>query len=249
MSSGKSLGIMQPYFFPYLGHFSLIAAVDEWVVFDLTQYTPKTWMNRNRVLHPGGGCQYVSVPLSNSSIHIKTSQANVLSVVDTEQSVLGKLTHYKRQAPFYDAVIGLVREVFANTPSDSLVHLNATALAKTCAYLGIPFRYSIASEMNLNLPPTLGAGEWALYITSALGASTYINPLSGAALFSAAAFEQRGIDLKFLEPRLFEYSTGRYGFEPYLSVLDVMMWNSPQTVADAVRSHCIIRTASELKTV
>ena len=48
------LGIMQPYFFPYLGHFALIAHTDAWVVFDITQYTPKTWMNRNRVLHPKG---------------------------------------------------------------------------------------------------------------------------------------------------------------------------------------------------
>ena len=46
------LGIMQPYFFPYLGHFALIANVDAWIVFDVTQYTPRTWINRNRVLHP-----------------------------------------------------------------------------------------------------------------------------------------------------------------------------------------------------
>jgi len=53
------LGIMQPYFFPYLGHFSLISSVDKWIVFDVTQYTPKTWMNRNRILHPKTGWQYV----------------------------------------------------------------------------------------------------------------------------------------------------------------------------------------------
>ncbi len=49
------LGIMQPYFFPYLGHFGLIAACDRWVVFDTCQYTPRSWMNRNRVLHPAEG--------------------------------------------------------------------------------------------------------------------------------------------------------------------------------------------------
>ncbi len=62
---------MQPYFFPYLGHFALIAHTDAWVVFDISQYTPKTWMNRNRVLHPTDGWTYVTAPLSNSSIHIK----------------------------------------------------------------------------------------------------------------------------------------------------------------------------------
>jgi WbqC-like protein family len=50
------LGIMQPYFCPYLGHFALIAAVDQRIVFDVTQYTPKTWMNRNPILHPDTSC-------------------------------------------------------------------------------------------------------------------------------------------------------------------------------------------------
>ena len=50
------LGIMHPFFFPYLGHFALIAAVDQWIVFDVTQYTPKTWMNRNPILQPDTGC-------------------------------------------------------------------------------------------------------------------------------------------------------------------------------------------------
>ena len=44
------LGIMQPYFFPYLGHFSLIAAVDEWIVFDVTQYTPNLLKHSQNVL-------------------------------------------------------------------------------------------------------------------------------------------------------------------------------------------------------
>ena len=65
------IGIMQPYFFPYLGHFALIANVDAWIVFDVTQYTPKTWINRNRVLHPTSGANWVSVALKNSSISIK----------------------------------------------------------------------------------------------------------------------------------------------------------------------------------
>ena len=76
------LGIMQPYFFPYLGHFALIAAVDEWIVFDITQYTRKSWVNRNRVLRPDGGWQYVSIPLRDSSIHIKTSEAVVADQLD-----------------------------------------------------------------------------------------------------------------------------------------------------------------------
>src|ERR1700681_4138869 len=118
------LGIMQPYFFPYLGHFALIAAVDLWVVFDITQYTRKSWINRNRVLHPDGGWQYVSIPLANSSIHIKISEAKIAKLRKQEHYVLGKISHYRRRAPYYFQVCEIVRSTFAGLPDEGLVSLN-----------------------------------------------------------------------------------------------------------------------------
>ncbi|MBK7111860.1 MAG: WbqC family protein [Flavobacteriales bacterium] len=64
---GKRVGIMQPYFFPYLGYFGLIANTDRWIVFDPVQYIRKGWVNRNRVLKPGGGWKYVSIPVAKHS--------------------------------------------------------------------------------------------------------------------------------------------------------------------------------------
>lgn len=115
---------MQPYFFPYLGHFALIAQTDHWVVFDVSQYTPKSWMTRNRVFHPDQGWNYVSVPLANGSLSIRTWQARVADVRSSHRSLLGKLSHYRRQAPFYKQVVALVDRVFAAVNSDSLVQLN-----------------------------------------------------------------------------------------------------------------------------
>ena len=57
------LGMMQPYFFPYLGYYSLIAATDHWVVFDTAQYIRRGWVNRNRVLSTGSdGWKYAENP-------------------------------------------------------------------------------------------------------------------------------------------------------------------------------------------
>lgn len=235
-SSDLTLGVMQPYFFPYLGHFSLIALVDEWIVFDITQYTPKTWINRNRILHPQKGWQYITIPLAHSSISIRIKDARILNPLEARASILGKLSHYRRKAPYYPAVIRLVDEVFAETADDpSLVHLDVRALRAVCRYLGIPFVYRICSELDLSLPERLGPGEWALEICSALGATAYVNPASGSALFSPEAFLRRGIHLRFAEPEEFSYSTGPYQYESNLSILDVLMWNSPEEVARAVR--------------
>lgn len=228
------LGIMQPYFFPYLGHFSLIANTDEWIVFDITQYTPKTWMNRNRVLHPKEGTNYVTVALANSSVSIKTCDAKVLDLAATKDSVLGKLSHYRRRAPHYAAVKELVEEVFAAADDDSLVHLNTRGLQSVCRYLGIPFRYRICSELGLPLPPKLAAGEWALEICALLGVRKYVNPIGGREIFDAAQYARRGIALHFLDVPAFTYDTAPYTFEPNLSILDVLMWNAPQVVREAI---------------
>ena len=226
---------MQPYFFPYIGHFALIVSVDEWIVFDVTQYTPKTWMNRNRILHPKTGWLYVSVPLSNSSNSIKTSEARVLDLAKAQQSVLGKLSHYRKNAPYYVEVTNIVKEAFTASSDDSLVSLNVIALKTVCEYLQIPFSYRIASELAFHYPPNLGAGDWAPYICEMLGATEYVNPMSGRALFDKMEFQQRGVSLFFAEFEKFEYSTTPYSYEPHLSILDVMMWNTPEDIVAALK--------------
>lgn len=223
-------GIMQPYFFPYLGHFALIAAVDEWIVFDITQYTRRSWINRNRVLHPRSGWQYISVPLVHSSIHMRILEATVASPQAQEQYLLGKLSHYKRRAPHYLAVREIVRRSFAHRIDDRLTSLNVSGLRTVCDYLGLRFRYKICSELNLDYPANLRAGGWAPWISGRLGADVYVNPLAGRALFDAAAFEREGVELLFLQFDSSPYETPGYTFENDLSILDVLMWNSPAIV-------------------
>lgn len=228
------LGIMQPYFFPYLGHFALIAHTDEWIVFDVTQYTPKTWMSRNRVLHPSGGPNYINVALANGSINIKTHEARLLDPAGAYQSLLGKLSHYKARAPFYKQVQEILRKSFEDADDDSLVALNTSGLKTVCAYLDIPFRYRIASKQNWDLPEHPGAGGWAPRISELVGAQTYVNPVGGREIFDIQEFAGRHIALKFLEFDTFVYPQLGFQFEPHLSIVDVLMWNSPADTREAL---------------
>lgn len=237
------LGIMQPYFFPYLGHFALIAAVDEWIVFDVTQYTPKTWMNRNRILHPKEGWQYVSVPLENGSISIRTHEARLLDPTAAEAALIGKLSAFRRQAPFHARVVELVRQAYAGRANDTLCALNVSALRAVCGYLGVPFAYRICSELGLSFPEQLGAGDWAPFICEALGATGYVNPAGGRALFDPAQFARIGVELSFAEVAEFSYEPAPYRYEPHLSILDVLLWNEPERVANALRENLTLATA------
>ncbi len=223
-------GIMQPYFFPYLGYLALIERADTWVVFDVTQYTPKTWMNRNRVLHPTESWNWVTVPLANSSNSIRIQEARVLDPDKARGSALGKLSHYRNRAPYWREVNGLLEAAFDGA-SD--------------AYLGIRFEPLICSELGLDLDSVDHPGGWAPAVAGALGADQYLNPIGGRQLFREDEFRERGIALEFLEFPTFEYDTGSYAFEPDLSVLDVLMWNDPGSIRAALGT-ATIKQASEL---
>ena len=231
------LGIMQPYFFPYLAHFALIAAVDEWVIFDIPQYTRKSWISRNRILHPEAGWQYVSIPLANSSIHIRISDARIDRVRDQERYVLGKVSHYRRRAPYYKEVCEIIRNAFAAATDESLVALNVGGLRAVCQYLGLPFRCRLCTELRLDYPQTLHPGGWAPWIAARLSAHAYVNPIGGRELFDPSEFAGAGVALQFFDFRAFAYETPGYKFESDLSILDVLMWNSPEAVIQAMHMN------------
>lgn len=64
------LGIMQPYFFPYIGYFSLMKQVDEFILLDDVQFIRHGWIERNRILKPSGGWQYIAIPLKNTTKNV-----------------------------------------------------------------------------------------------------------------------------------------------------------------------------------
>ena len=220
---------MQPYFFPYIGYFNLIYQVQLWIVFDTVQFIRHGWINRNRILHPQEGWQYIIVPTQKHDQTIAIKDVRITSDSRWVDKLLGQLHHYKKKAPYYNNVINLVLDC-VHYPGNSLSRLNVICLEHVCAYLEIPFRFSFFSEMDLNLGSIEGPGDWALKIAQVLGAHEYINAPGGADLFDRSKFDDAGIKLTIQKPVDFIYDTDGYGFQPNLSIIDVMMWNSPEVI-------------------
>ncbi len=237
------LAIMQPYFFPNAGHFALIARSDRWIVFDITQYTPKSWMTRNRVLRRDGGWAYIQLPVRNASRSQRIREVMVGDLTAASQQVLGAISHYRKRAPFFAVVEDIVRDTFART-AETMVEVNVRSLKLTCSYLDIPFHYEICSEMQLDLPDRTSPGGWAPRIAAAVGADEYVNPIGGRELFNPAGFASRGVTLSFLETPDFVYATGPFAYEPGLSILDVMMWNEPSAIRAFFESARIVPAIS-----
>jgi len=223
------IGIMQPYFFPYPGYFNLIAQCDKWVVFDVTQYIRHGWMNRNRILHPNEGWQYIVVPVIKHPRETAICDIHISNNLNWSEKILSQIGHYKKVAPFYDETVTFLKDCFTEK-KDSLVSLNIELLQKTCAYIGIEFDFQVASQLPIDHKLIQGPGDWALIISKMLGASEYINPPGGAHLFDESAFKSAGIKLTIQQYEDMSYSCPGYDPVPGLSIIDVLMWNSPDSI-------------------
>lgn len=220
---------MQPYFVPYLGYFGLIKHTDHWVVFDTPQFIRHGWIERNRTLKPGGGWQYVMVPLEKADRFTPIKDMKIRVAEDWGQKILAQLAHYRKRATYFDAVTELLAAEFKTT-DDSIARLDVRLLKRVCEYLGLPFQYTMFSESGLAIGPVNAPDEWALEIAKALHASAYYNPPGGVGFFDPEKYHKAGIDLRFLNIRLRPYRQFSEPFEPGLSIIDVMMFNSPEEI-------------------
>lgn len=224
------IGIMQPYFFPYVGYFSLIKHTDKWIVFDPVQFIRHGWIERNRILHPNPekGWQYIKVPLEKHSLETKIEDIKIKSNDEWRKRMISQFSHYKK-APYYRVVKYFLETTF-NYETTSITKLNAHMMNACCNYLNIPFNYEIFSESNIVIDPVNAPDEWALNISKALGATEYYSLPNAKAFFNKKKYDNNNIILKFLSVNLKEYNQKRPSFEPALSILDVMMFNSPEEI-------------------
>lgn len=229
------LGIMQPYFFPYLGYFSLIKHTDKWIVFDTVQFIRHGWIERNRVLKPSEGWQYIAVPLRKASRETLIMNVEIRTEEDWKEKITRQLHHY-RKAPYFEVVINFLNDVIDGR-TNSIVQLNLRLLSKTCEYLQIPFDAVVFSEMNLSIDKVEHPGQWALNICKSVGATTYVNSCSGFEIFKKEEFDLANIDLKFMKSNLTEYPQQRNSFEAGLSIIDVMMFNDVKTINEMLDNY------------
>lgn len=223
------LAIMQPYFMPYLGYFALIKHTDQWVVFDTPQFPRHGWVERNRILKPENGWQYVKIPLIKFGRNTAIKDVVINNHNDYQRRILAQLEHYKKKAPYYYSVIDVMSETL-KYKTNSIVDLNIHALKIVCEYIGIDFYYTVFSEFKERIPPINNPDEWALEISKYLKADAYFNLPGGREFFNKHKFIDYGIDLKFLDIELNTYDQKRDSFKSALSIIDVMMFNSPNQI-------------------
>ncbi|WP_073106265.1 WbqC family protein [Pollutimonas bauzanensis] len=224
------LAIMQPYFFPYIGYFQLIAAVDLFVVYDNIKYTKKGWINRNRILRGGKDATF-SLALKKDSDYLDIRDRH-LAVDFNRQKLLNQLRDAYMHAPYFKQTFPLVEGIvqYKNTNLFCFLH---HSISQICEHLDIKTNIKISSDIAID--HSLKNKEKVLALCKAVNARTYVNPIGGIDLYSKETFEHENIELKFIQTKYFEYPQFDEEFLPWLSIIDVLMFNS----LDKIQSHIL----------
>lgn len=232
------LAIMQPYFFPYIGYFSLIQNTDYFVFFDTPQYIRKGWINRNRILGANGKDIYFTVPIEKTHREAAIQEVKISYRDDWKTKIIGQLSVYKKRAPYYNDVMELINDVL-DGETEYISELAIKSVVKSCEYLGMDLEYNVYSKMDMPDFDVKAPDEWALYITKYMRYDTYVNPPGGKVFFDSQKYIDKDIDLQFLTQELQEYNQRTKEFIPGLSIIDIMMFCAPDEIVKMMERYTI----------
>ena len=219
------LAIMQPYFLPYIGYFQLIAAADCFILYDNIKYTKKGWINRNRLL-VNGQDEMFSLPLKNASDALDIVQRE-LAADFKRHKLLNQFVGAYRHAPLFEQVFPLIERIVLHQDDNLFGYLHH-AIREICAHLAIDTELRISSSVAID--HGLRAQAKVIALCQAMHADSYLNPIGGLELYDRSDFLSHGIGLHFLKSRLSAYPQFGAPFVPGLSIVDVLMFNPPDTV-------------------
>ena len=242
-----TLAIMQPYFLPYIGYMQLLNAVDTFVFYDDVAFINRGWVNRNRLLANGRELLF-TIPLKDASQNRLINEIALSDEPKWRDKLLRTIEQSYRKAPQFAEVMPMTeRMIRFQSPDRSDVSRSDVSVADYCfhsfseltAYLGITTRLVASSSIYEN--SHLKAQERILDICRQEGAERYINPIGGMELYKPEPFAQLGCELRFIQPNLVAYpQLGTANFVPWLSILDILMNNTPAATLDLLLDFNLI---------
>lgn len=224
---------MQPYFFPYIGYWQLIRAADVFVLYDDVAYIKGGWINRNRILERGQAV-YLTLETRGASPNRKI---NEVMAGDNAGRLIKTLRQNYAKAPCFAGVMPVL-ETLLTDAEPNLARRLENLIRGICARLGIDTPIRVSSRLGRDT--TLDRDRSILDICARLNATSYVNAIGGRVLYDADVFAARGLDLRFLQPRPVEYAQFGQPFVPWLSIIDVMMFNPPEAIAAMLGEYDLV---------
>lgn len=228
----KSVAVMQPYFFPYLGYYQLAFHADQFVFLDNVSFIKGGYINRNSILLNGAAHRF-TLPVKDIS---SFRQINEHHYLPDQDKLVQLLKHAYSKAPFFKETLEVVMAARCDD-TNNVAEVNARSLTATFAYLGLSQTFSTASSMPLD-SNRIGE-ERIIDICKQTSATHYINAPGGRALYQTEKFVGQGITLGFIVPSSQPYPQHQTDFAANLSMIDVLMWNHPEQAINLLGQYRI----------
>lgn len=228
-----TLGIMQPYFMPYIGYWQLMAVVDVYVVYDDVNYIKGGWVSRNRILM-NGKPHLFTIILNGAS---PNKLFNEIDVRDNFVKFRKMLQGCYAKAPYFSNTMQLMEQVYSCEQRD-LGHFMMNQFRVILDYLHCDTQLILSSDLAKD--NTLKGSEKVKHICRLLGADTYYNAIGGRELYDKSDFSAQGIDLKFVQTLPVQYKQFNNDFQPNLSLIDVLMFNSCEEIQQLLTRYVLV---------
>lgn len=214
----KSIAIMQPTYLPWLGYFSLMKSVDEFVILDSVQFSKRSWQQRNKIKTQNGE-QFLTVPVFTKD---RREQLINEALIDTGTKVLSKhektIEHSYEKAEYYSEFKNKFNSIFENPP-DKLIDLNMNLIEIVKNAFSITTPIIFSSELE-----AVGKKAELLFsICEKCDADTYISPPgSKVYLDESSVFQQSDVELKYINFICEPYKQLHGDFLPYMAAIDCL---------------------------
>jgi hypothetical protein len=227
------LAIMQPYLFPYIGYFQLVNAVDKFVAYDDVTFIKQGWINRNNILLNGKAFMF-TVPLVSASSNTLIYDTRISEKSDWRSKFLKTVVQAYKKAPLFEPTYALLESII-NQQTEYISALATHSLKKISTYLGIPTEIQDSSREYGN--NEFAAQDRIIDICKREKADHYVNPSGGKELYDTQVFREHGIQLNFINTPKMQYTQFSGEFVPWLSIIDVLMFNNPEAAKELVDSY------------
>lgn len=235
----KKIGIMQPYFLPYIGYFQLIEMVDEFVIYDNIEFSKASWIRRNRMLQNGKDV-FFTLPIKKDSDFLDVDQRYLVDNFEMEAGkLLRRIESNYSKAPYYEEFYPVLKKIIFCEERNLFDYiLNSVIGIKE--YLDIQTPIKILSKLGKDIHQ-LKAQDKVIGACKALRATHYINSSGGTHLYNSKSFQDENIELLYYRANHIEYSQFNHKFIPSLSVLDIGMFNDVTKIREYLNDYQIIR--------
>lgn len=214
---------MQSNYIPWKGYFDLIACADQFVLYDIVQFTKNDWRNRN-LIKTQSGMLWLTIPV----VHSGRFGQRIDEVEIAGDGWRGK--HWRSieqsyaRAPFFKEYRERLQELYLGRADRRLSDVNRAFLEAVMAAFGIVT--PVASAADLNLPDD--RVERLIEICRHHGADEYLSGPAARTYLDEERFEAAGIAVRYMDYSDYpEYPQLHPPFEHNVSALDLLFNTGP----------------------